>query len=69
MKNKPQWIGLGVAVGAGLGAALGVATHQIGPWIVIGAGIGLAIANAMADRKAAASCGTDAAAKNKKLAA
>ncbi|MBZ5706884.1 MAG: hypothetical protein LAN63_16155 [Acidobacteriia bacterium] len=59
MKSKPQWIGLGVALGAGLGAALGVATHQMGPWLVIGIGIGLAIANAMADRRNAAACGTD----------
>ena len=29
MKNKSQWIGLGVAVGAGVGAALGAATHQM----------------------------------------
>ena len=59
MKNKPQWIGLGVALGAGLGAALGVATHQVGPWLFIGIGIGLAIANAMADRRNAAACGRD----------
>jgi hypothetical protein len=69
MKNKSQWIGLGIALGAGVGAALGVATHQIGPWLVIGMGIGLAIASGMAERRTTASCGTDPAAKNKKLAA
>jgi hypothetical protein len=60
---------LGIALGAGVGAALGVATHQIGPWLVIGIGIGLAIASGMAERKSAAACGTDSTAKNKKLAA
>jgi hypothetical protein len=59
MKNKSQWIGLGIALGAGVGAALGAATHQMGPWLAIGIGVGLAIAIALDNRKNAAACGTD----------
>jgi methylase of polypeptide subunit release factors len=59
MKNKSQWIGLGIAMGAGVGAALGAAFHQMGPWLAIGIGVGLAIASAMANRKNAAVCATD----------
>ena len=41
MKNK--FIGLGVAIGAGVGIAMGGATHQPGVWLPLGIGIGLAI--------------------------
>jgi hypothetical protein len=60
MRNKSQWIGLGIALGAAVGAAIGVALHQTGPWLAIGVGIGLAIGNALADRKAESACAAGA---------
>ena len=52
--SKSQAIGIGVAVGAGIGSSLGVALHQIGPWIAIGVGIGMAIAIAIDERRSCA---------------
>jgi hypothetical protein len=49
--RKSQWIGIGMALGAGIGAALGVATHQMGAWLPIGTGVGIAIASSLAERK------------------
>ena len=49
MKNK--FIGWGVAIGAGVGTAMGSATHQPGVWLPLGIGIGLAIGVALRDRK------------------
>jgi hypothetical protein len=48
--RKSQWIGIGMALGAGIGAALGVATHQMGAWLPIGTGLGIAIASRLAER-------------------
>ena len=44
MKCRPISAGAGIALGAGIGTALGVAMGHVGSWIAIGAGIGLAIA-------------------------
>ena len=55
--EKPTYLGIGVAVGTGIGAALMSATHMPA-WLAIGAGIGLAIGSAAANRKQTA-CGTD----------
>ncbi len=40
-KRKP--IGAGLAIGAGLGVALGAALHNIGVWLPIGVALGLVL--------------------------
>lgn len=54
MRSRTSWIGLGMALGAGIGAALGVVTHQMGAWLPIGTGVGIAIASALIERKSEA---------------
>jgi hypothetical protein len=51
IRSKSQWMGIGVALGAGIGAAMSSATHMIA-WLPIGIGVGLAIGSAMANRQA-----------------
>jgi hypothetical protein len=53
MNSKTSWIGLGTALGAVIGAALGVATHQMGAWLPIGTGV-IAIASSLSERRNAA---------------
>lgn len=50
--KKPYCIGLGIALGAGIGAAMASATHM-GAWLPIATGIGLAIGSALSNRQAA----------------
>ncbi|HKN35203.1 MAG TPA: hypothetical protein VJX16_18325 [Terriglobales bacterium] len=54
MNSKTSWIGLGMALGAVIGAALGVSTHQMGAWLPIGTGVGIAIASSLSERRNAA---------------
>lgn len=49
--KKSHYIGLGIALGAGIGAALASATHM-GAWLPIMAGIGLAIGASIGERRA-----------------
>jgi hypothetical protein len=51
--EKPTYLGLGVVIGAGIGAAMMSATHMPA-WLAIGAGVGLAIGSAIANRKQSA---------------
>ena len=44
MKCSPMSLGAVVALGAGIGTALGVSLGHVGSWIAIGAGVGVAIA-------------------------
>ena len=43
MQDKRLNVGRWTAIGAGMGAALGVAMNNLGVWLVIGLAIGLAI--------------------------
>ena len=52
--EKPHYLGLGIALGAGIGAAMMSATHMPA-WLAIGTGVGLAIGSAIANRKQTAS--------------
>jgi len=45
--NKHGYAGVGGALGAGIGVAIGAATENIGVWIAIGAGMGAAIGAAL----------------------
>lgn len=45
--RKYTMIGVWLALGAGIGSAIGVATENIGVWLALGAGIGVAIGAAM----------------------
>lgn len=49
--NEGYYMGIGIAIGSGLGVALGAAMRQVGGGIPIGVGIGLAIGAAL-DAKA-----------------
>lgn len=40
--RSPRAIGPWLAIGAGVGAAIGVATSAPGPWLALGLAIGLA---------------------------
>jgi hypothetical protein len=51
MDSKSMWIGFGLVLGAGVGAALGMATGEMGAWLPIGTGVGLAIGSGLAQRK------------------
>ncbi|MBZ5722602.1 MAG: hypothetical protein LAO03_19865 [Acidobacteriia bacterium] len=55
--EKPKYLGLGVVLGAGIGAAMMTATHMPA-WLAIGTGVGLAIGSAIANRKQTA-CAAD----------
>ena len=61
MSNEPntkqsekdnRMMGAGVAIGAGLGIALGVAMDNIGVGVAIGVGGGIAIGSALSQQKA-----------------
>ena len=43
MKPNPATVGSSLAVGAGIGTALGVALDNIGLWLALGVGVGAAI--------------------------
>ena len=51
--NDSKYVGVGVwlALGAGIGTAIGAATQNIGMWLAIGAGMGVAIGAAMSASK------------------
>jgi len=38
-------LGSGLALGIGIGTAIGVATHNLGAWLAIGIAFGVAISN------------------------
>ena len=44
-------VGAWLAIGAGIGAALGVAMDNIGLWLPVGLVVGLVIGTAMANRR------------------
>ena len=50
MKSQSS-IAYAVALGAGIGAAMGSATHHMGVWLTLAVGIGLAIGVAIRDRR------------------
>jgi hypothetical protein len=50
MKNQSS-IAYAIAIGAGVGAAMGSATHHMGVWLSLGVGVSLAIGIAIRDRK------------------
>ena len=50
MNRKRNYVGIGIALGAGLGTAFGAATHNMGVWVAIGTGIGLALGMALSPR-------------------
>ena len=43
-------LALWIATGAGIGAAMGVATDNIGTWLAVGIGIGAAVGTALGAR-------------------
>jgi len=43
MRDRRQTLGMWIAIGAGVGVALGVAMDNLALWLAIGVGIGLAI--------------------------
>jgi hypothetical protein len=43
MRDKQQTLGIWIALGAGVGVALGLAMNNLAPWLAVGVGIGLAI--------------------------
>ena len=47
MNDKYSYVGIWIAVGVGMGAALGAAMHNMGVWVAVGAGIGVALGVAM----------------------
>jgi hypothetical protein len=49
--NAEKYLGLWVAVGIGMGTALGVALHNLGVWIGVGAAFGVAIGSSLNFRK------------------
>ena len=51
LMKKESSLGIYIALGAGIGTALGVAMNNIGVGVGIGAGIGLAIGFTMIRRK------------------
>jgi hypothetical protein len=52
MKKPSMQVGLGVAFGAGIGAAIVVVLGSGGAWLAIGIVVGIAIGVAMSKRKA-----------------
>ncbi len=46
-----QQLGIWIATGAGVGAAMGAATHQMGTWLGIGVALGAAIGMLQAQRQ------------------
>ena len=46
MKNESK-IGVGIALGCGIGAAIGVATDNLGLWIAVGIAIGAGIGTSL----------------------
>jgi len=50
MKQK-NYLGIGIALGAGIGTAFGVVMDNIGMGIAIGAGVGIAMGAAMSKKK------------------
>ena len=64
-RSKSQLLGIGVALGAGVGAALSSATHMVA-WLPIGIGVGLAIASSLVNRQGSTCApGNSQAAKSK----
>ncbi len=53
MNRKYNSIGIWIALGAGMGAALGAAMNNMGVWVAIGTGIGLALGLALSSGKSA----------------
>jgi len=47
----PAAIGVWLAIGAGIGAALGVAAKDIGLWLPVGVGVGLALGVGLTRRR------------------
>jgi hypothetical protein len=43
MRDKQQTLGIWIALGAGVGVALGLAMNNLALWLAVGVGIGLAI--------------------------
>jgi len=52
MKKPSMQIGLGIALGAGIGAAITVILGSGGAWLAIGIAVGVVIGVAMSKRKA-----------------
>ncbi len=51
MKPNPNTVGSSLAVGAGIGTALGVALDNIGLWLAVGVGVGTAIGAGLSSGK------------------
>ena len=51
MKPNPATVGSSLAVGAGIGTALGVALDNIGLWLALGVGVGVAIGAGLSSGK------------------
>jgi len=49
--RKYTRVGVWLALGAGIGTAIGAATQNMGVWLALGAGIGVAIGAAMSESK------------------
>jgi hypothetical protein len=43
MRDRQQTLGIWIAIGAGLGVALGLAMDNFALWLAVGVGVGLAI--------------------------
>jgi hypothetical protein len=50
-QHKYTMVGVWLALGTGIGSAIGAATHNIGVWLALGAGIGVAIGAALSMMK------------------
>jgi len=55
MKKPSMQIGLGIAFGAGIGAAIAVVLGSGGAWLAIGIAVGIVIGLTMSKRKAGSS--------------
>ncbi len=43
MRDRQETLGIWIAIGAGVGVALGLAMDNLALWLAVGVGIGLAI--------------------------
>ena len=51
MKSGQQNLGMWIAIGAGIGTALGAATDNMGMWLALGVSMGLIFGTFMGRRK------------------
>jgi hypothetical protein len=59
MTKQTSYMGIGTAIGAGAGAAIGAATANMGVWLALGVASGLFF-GAFASRSKGANCGSSA---------